>query len=110
VTGPRTREANQARLVRCSAGCGTLVWLKGALPTTADLSYVCDSCIAERQTDEPEAQRPTVVDLMGALEDSLAAAELTLAAEKSGTPQPPDRHGEADGDDVAPRDGVERPF
>lgn len=44
MTGPRTRTANQARLVRCSAGCGRLVWLSGALPVAADLEYVCPSC------------------------------------------------------------------
>lgn len=44
----RTRVANQARLVRCSAGCGALVWLAGALPTTADAEFVCRSCTAAR--------------------------------------------------------------
>jgi hypothetical protein len=39
----RTRPQNQARLVRCS-GCRVLVWLAGALPTTADAKYVCDTC------------------------------------------------------------------
>lgn len=40
----RTRTRNQARLVRCSAGCGTLVWLKGALPVAADAEFVCATC------------------------------------------------------------------
>jgi hypothetical protein len=42
----RTREQNQARLVRCSAGCGALVWLAGALPVAADTEFVCQSCTA----------------------------------------------------------------
>jgi hypothetical protein len=43
MTGP-TRNANPARLVRCSAGCATMVWLAGALPTAADAGLVCASC------------------------------------------------------------------
>ncbi len=42
----KTRERNQARLVRCSAGCGRLCWLAGALPTSADPAFVCASCRA----------------------------------------------------------------
>ena len=44
----RTRAANQARLVRCSAGCGTLVWLAGALPVAGDAEFVCKACTAAR--------------------------------------------------------------
>lgn len=47
MSGP-TRVANQARLVRCSAGCGTMVWLQGALPTTSDDSVVCSACATWR--------------------------------------------------------------
>lgn len=42
----RTRERNQAHLVRCSAGCGALVWLAGALPQTTDAAFVCQTCSA----------------------------------------------------------------
>lgn len=42
----QTRTENQARPVPCSAGCGTLVWLAGALPVAADADYVCPSCRA----------------------------------------------------------------
>lgn len=42
----RAREQNQARPVRCSANCGTLVWLKGALPVAADAEFVCAQCTA----------------------------------------------------------------
>lgn len=45
MTG-RTRERNQARLVRCSADCGTLVWLAGALPCATDAEFVCPTCKA----------------------------------------------------------------
>lgn len=45
----RTRVANQARLVRCSAGCGTLVWLAGALPCAADTEFVCQTCTARAE-------------------------------------------------------------
>lgn len=43
--GP-TRSANPARLVRCSAGCRTLVWLAGALPTATDAHFICATCAA----------------------------------------------------------------
>ncbi len=46
MTAGPTRSANPARPVRCSAGCGTLVWLKGALPCAADTEFVCASCTA----------------------------------------------------------------
>lgn len=45
---------------------------------------------------DQSAEQPTVVDLMEALEESLAKAKRTLG-KTSGTTQPPDRHGEADG-------------
>lgn len=45
---PQTRERNQARMVRCSAGCGALVWLASALPTTADAEFVCPTCSASQ--------------------------------------------------------------
>lgn len=41
---PRRLARNEARLVRCSAGCGALVWLTGALPVAADATFVCDAC------------------------------------------------------------------
>lgn len=43
-----TRNANPARMVRCSGGCGVLVWLAGALPVAADADFVCRSCTATR--------------------------------------------------------------
>lgn len=52
----RTREANQARLVRCSAACGRLCWLAGALPVAADPEYVCKSCT---ELHEATASLPT---------------------------------------------------
>lgn len=39
---PRFKGA--ARLVRCSAGCGLLVWLAGALPVAGDATFVCETC------------------------------------------------------------------
>lgn len=43
---PRRRSDNEARPVRCSANCGTLTWLKGALPVAADTEHLCSSCRA----------------------------------------------------------------
>ena len=43
---PRRLTRNEARLVRCSANCGTHVWLDGALPQAGDTEYVCPSCRA----------------------------------------------------------------
>jgi hypothetical protein len=37
---------NEARLVRCSAGCGALVWLASALPVAGDATFVCPTCDA----------------------------------------------------------------
>ncbi len=84
MSSPRTRTANQARLVRCSAGCGTNVWLAGALPTTADLSFVCDRCVAKRKAAEAERElaRCGAVDIL--------SGRGAVGDEKSGTPQPPD--------------------
>jgi hypothetical protein len=78
MSSPRTRTANQARLVRCSAGCGTLVWLAGALPTTADLSYVCDRCVTARSAAEAESE----LALCGAVDEGTGAA-CTLRGEHS---------------------------
>jgi len=39
---------SQARLVACTANCGRLVWLEGALPASSDLTYVCSDCAHER--------------------------------------------------------------
>ncbi len=44
MSGP-TRVANPARTVRCSAGCGTLVWFAGALPVAADDQFLCPRCL-----------------------------------------------------------------
>jgi hypothetical protein len=51
MSGP-TRVANPARPVRCSAGCATLVWLAGALPTTADDAVLCSVCTAAAKMSE----------------------------------------------------------
>lgn len=55
----RTRARNQARLVRCSAGCGTLVWLAGALPTASDATFICSPCIAGAEDTRDEVLRPS---------------------------------------------------
>jgi hypothetical protein len=47
----RRSTGDEARLVRCTAGCGRLVWLKGALPSTADDTFVCSSCAVAAVTD-----------------------------------------------------------
>lgn len=58
----QTREQNQARLVRCSAGCGALVWLAGALPTTADAEFVCPSCMTGAEMIAAERRRQVDVE------------------------------------------------
>ena len=44
MTRRPTTAANPARLVRCSAGCGTLSWLAGALPVAGDTGFLCATC------------------------------------------------------------------
>jgi hypothetical protein len=58
----RTSEQNQARLVRCSAGCGTLVWLKGALPVAADADFVCPNCMTGAELIAAERRRQVDVE------------------------------------------------
>jgi hypothetical protein len=78
----RTSEQNQARLVRCSAGCGTLVWLKGALPVAADADFVCPNCMTGAELIAAERRRQ--VDVEGyAVADDVARqpdGELAVAA------------------------------
>ena len=51
--GP-TRTANPCRLVRCSAGCGTMVWHQGALPVAGDADFVCSACMAAKESGTPQ--------------------------------------------------------
>ncbi len=57
MAGSKTREVNQARLVKCTAGCRRMIWLDGALPTAADASFVCESCTKARAALPPARRR-----------------------------------------------------
>jgi hypothetical protein len=59
VSGP-TRSANPCRLVRCSAGCGRLVWLAGALPVAGDATFVCSTCSAAAPAAPDQTPSPAV--------------------------------------------------
>lgn len=57
MAGGKTREVNQARLVKCTAGCRRMVWLDGGLPTAADATFVCPSCTTARAALTPARRR-----------------------------------------------------
>ena len=67
MRGP-THNANPARLVKCSAGCGTLVWLAGALPVASDADFVCKSCTAARAGEVLPTWRCQACEWAGSLE------------------------------------------
>lgn len=67
MTGKAPRTINQARLVRCSAGCGRLVWLAGALPVAVDATFVCPACTADPYTSAMDLCDPDGVVRRGVM-------------------------------------------
>jgi hypothetical protein len=94
-----TRTANPAHLVPCSAGCGALVWLAGALPTTADADALCSTCSSAGQCRHCgdhlwlDGEDGPWLDSNG--DDGCPVSGA--GHETSGTPQPPDPPGSAAG-------------
>lgn len=132
--GPRTREQNQARLVRCTAGCRRMVWLQGALPVAADTEYVCAPCTARAAAraadghpawgclacawtgpDRTEAVDHERLDHEGAAVCMPIDSELdAFRAARGAGATPEQAQAAADlatgRDAAALRDGIERPF
>lgn len=106
--GP-TRNASPARLVRCSAGCGTLVWLAGALPTAADDDFECASCAAAHLRAEARLVEEHPDEFHARWAEFASESELSAGAHLAGGPGCAAGVGTA----VAPlaaRDGGERAF
>lgn len=65
MSPPRRLARNEARLVRCSAGCGVLVWLAGALPVASDATFVCRACTRAAEAElEADARARSMAEVV----------------------------------------------